>query len=190
MSNSAKRETIPESLFSVDDEEQTGKQLKIPLAPSSEPSPEFDALIKEQEAKRDRKSKRAKTMAASQFNRARAEVSEMMSTGEWTGCGARHLVALYDMMHTKCYGVEAAELGAGERYNAAMMAGNLVKRFFDGDYVEAVEFMRWAWQKEIETEKWRRERGRDGRRIGYRLMFGGNLVTDYKLSLARRGKRS
>lgn len=196
--NSAKcGDEVPATLFSVDDEEVVSKEVvrktrgkKVPPPPESDASPEFAALIEEQSAKEARRKSKSKTIAASAFNRARVDVQEMIDSGDWTQCGARHLVALYDLMHLKCYGVEALELGAAERYNAAMMAANLVKRQFDGDYVEAVEFMRFVWTKEISTEKWRRENGREGRRIGIRLMFGGSLVTDYRVALARKRNRT
>jgi hypothetical protein len=196
MIGSAKREDVPESLFSLDSEVSeepkttTRTRTKVPPPPDSDASPEFQALITEVSAKQARRSKRSKTIGASVFNRARLEVQEMIESGDWAQCGARHLVALYDLMHLKCYGVEAVELGSTERYNAAMMAANLVKRMFGGDYVSAVEYMRFVWTKEISTEKWRRENGREGRRIGTRLMFGGTLVTDYRLSLARKRHRT
>lgn len=127
-----------------------------------------------------------KSIATAQFDRARVEVEAMMKSGEWEGTSARHLVALYALMHERVYGVAAAELGPKERYTSCLRAGTLVKREFGGDYVEAVEFMRWAWTREKSREKWRRENGKDGGRIGPGLMFGGALLTDYRLAMARR----
>ena len=111
----------------------------------------------------------------------------MIRSGDWDNARASHLVALYDRLHVRCYKVECAELGPSERYNAAMMAANMVKRHFGGEYVEAAAFMRWVWEKEIKDEKWRRDHERfNARRIGYRLMFSGSMITDYRLYLARR----
>lgn len=189
-----KRDEVPESLFSLDDDDEpkttTKSKTRVPPPPESDASPEFNALIEEVSARQARRAKKSKTIGASVFNRARHDVQQMIESGDWSQCGARHLVALYDLMHQKCYGIEPLELGSTERYNAAMMAANLVKRMFDGDYVDAVNYMRHVWTKEISTEKWRRENGREGRRIGTRLMFGGALVTDYRLSLARKRHRS
>lgn len=174
MVNSAMKCDVSEQLFSVPDDD--------------EDTPEFQKLIAEQTKKIQRRQKpKSKTIAASVFDRALAEVDEMMKTEQWDQAGARHLVALYDRMHAKCYGVEAVELGPTERYNAAMMAANLTKREFGGDYTETVDYMHWVWTKEIRDEKWRRENGRtNARRIGIRLMFGGPMVTDYRVFLARR----
>lgn len=135
--------------------------------------------------KRSEKPK-TKTIATAQFDRARHDVEAMIKSGEWEGVAARHLVALYALMHERVYGVAASELGPQERYTTCLRAGALVKREFGGDFIEAVEFMRWAWTREKKTEAWRRENNRPGRRIGPHLMFGGALLTDYRLDMARR----
>lgn len=153
------------------------------------PSDGMRALLRSVEEKKERRKNKPKTIAASIFDRSRSEVDAMIETGVWEGVTARHLVALYDLMHFRCYGVACAELGPSERYNAAMMAASMVKREFAGDYADAMEFMRWAWTREIDSETWRRENGRtNARRIGYRLMFSGSLLTDYRLFLARTRK--
>lgn len=173
---------ISETLFS-DDDPKTAIEAKV----EDEDSPEFLLLVDEQTKKQERRKKKPRTIAAAMFDRSLVEVEEMARTGDWDQARSGHLVALYDRMHRKCYGIEAVELGPTERYNAAMMASNMVKRHFGGDFPEAAEFMRWVWVKEIKDEKWRREQGRfDNRRIGYRLMFSGTLITDYRLFLARR----
>lgn len=190
MSSSGNHSSLPSTLFDVGEIED---DPKTSAAKEEDDSPEFLSLIKDVSDKQARRKSKGKsrTIAASVFDHARHEVQTMMDSGDWDKCGARHLVALYDLMHLKCYGVEALELGATERYNAAMMAAALVKRAFNGDYVEAAEYMNWAWTREIETEKWRRENKKmNVRRIGTRLMFGGALVSDYRLSLARGGSRT
>lgn len=149
-------------------------------------SPAYDAMKREVEARFARRRAKPKTIAAAKFDRSRSEVLAMIETGEWESVGASHLVALYDVMHEEIYGVKCAELGPEARYNAMMMAAQLTKREFGGDYEKAVEFMRWAWNREARDEKWRVENGRsNARRIGARLMFGGALVTDYKVYLHR-----
>jgi hypothetical protein len=182
---------IPESLFEDDEDETkvTRSSTKKKKEPSTtkDASPEFQALIEKTSEKISRRKHRSKTIAAATFDRALADVDEMIKTGEWEGAGARHLVALYDRLHLKCYGIEATDLGSAERYNAAMMAANLVKREFGGEVAEAAEFMRHIWEREISAEKWRRENNRiNARRIGFRLMFSGGMVADYRLYLARR----
>jgi hypothetical protein len=144
-------------------------------------------LISEQRAKDDRRAARPKTIAASVFTRALAEVDIMGKTGDWSAAGPRHLVALYDRMHQRCYGVVAEELTASARHKAALMAGNLVKRNFAGSVVDAVEFVVWVWEREANRERIRRETGQETRRIGPWLMFAPSfLLTDFRAAQHRR----
>lgn len=176
---------IPESLFSDEGDEKTITRAKIRAKPKEED--EFQQLIESTSKKLERRKNKPKTIAASSFDRSLAEVDEMIKTGDWDKAKATHLVALYDRLHFRCYKVEASELGPAERYNAAMMAASMVRREFGGEFAEAAEFMRWAWEREIASEKWRRDNGRMfARRLGVRLFFGGNLLTDYRLYLARK----
>lgn len=170
--NTETKFSLPDSLFSTSDAESE--------------TDEFSKLVREVSEKKERRKSRSKTISNSVFEKASREVDAMIRSGDWEKVTTRHLVALYDRMHFKCYGVEAVELGPSERYNAMMQAGGMVRREFGGSCEEAVEFMRWAWTREISREKWRRENGKDGGRIGIRLMFGGALLTDYKLHLARK----
>jgi hypothetical protein len=171
--------SLSESLFS-DDNTANGTE-----SGTVERSPEMQRLLEEGNAKAERRKKKPKTIAASVFNRALVEVDEMIRTGDWASATARHLVALYDRMHAKCYGVEVEELGSSERYTAALLAGNMVKNKFDGDVVACVSYMRWAWTREISRERWRRENKQPGGRIGVRLMFSGALLTDFRLAQQR-----
>ena len=127
------------------------------------------------------KKKPSRTIAAAQFNRSRVEVEEMMQTGDWSSAQPRHLVALYAIMHARIYGVEPAELGPRDCYNAATRAAALVKREFAGDCVAAVEYMRWAWDREEGRVIWREKNGRTPSRISVWLIFGGQLLTDMRL---------
>lgn len=172
----AKRVSLPAGLFDPPAPEET----------NDDPISNFAAAGRGRFERRIDRQNRPKTMPAANYARARKEAEEMMSSGDWEGCAARHLVALYGMLHEKVYGVEAAELGPRQRHEATLIAGNFVKRHFGGDFVAAVECMRWVWNREASREKWRKENGRDGMRIGVRLMFGsGVFVTDYRVAVAR-----
>lgn len=102
----------------------------------------------------------------------------------------RHLVALYFQLHEHVYGVAPAELRDGQQYLGAVSAAKkLLKQEFDEDPLSMVEFLRWCWQRERRAEKWRRKNDRETRRIGWRLQFvARNLVTDYRVALARKQK--
>lgn len=179
--NVARPIDLPENLFSTDEEEEPVTAIRE--------TPEFLALVAEVDQKKERRKKKSKTFAASMFNRTLAEVDVMMSTHDWSFANARHLVALYDRMHTKVYGVECAELGPAERYNTIMQANTLVKVEFDGDFEDAVDYMRWVWMREMNKEKWVRETGAQGGRITPWLMFSKKFLTDYRLAMARRSNK-
>lgn len=190
MGNSGNAVNLPATLFDVGEVEEPTTRAKE-RQPEEEDSPEFLSLIDTVSKRIARRKTKSKTICASVFDRTKHEVEAMMASKDWSACGARHLVALYDLMHAKCYGIEPAELGPSERYNATMFAAGFVRREFGGEYTLAVEYMRWAWTKEIRTEKWRREnKVEHARRIGVRLMFGGALLTDYRVWLARSGQRT
>lgn len=161
---------LPPTLFQEEEEVPTAllKWAGAKMTPSGAMAP------------REKKN-RTKTVGASVFARARAEVEAMMKTGEWKEAGARHLVALYAVLHQEVYGVEALELTPSACYLATLQAGMLVKKHFGGDIVVAVEFMKWVWEREQGLEAWRKSVGRETRRIGPRWMFtGAALVTDYR----------
>lgn len=181
MSNVARKFDLTSDLFSADDEVEDE-----PVTKKEDSSPEFQELVATMTERQDRRKKAPKTVGAATFEKSLVEVDAMLESRDWSRCQARHLVALYDRMHLKCYGIEAVELGPAARYNAGMMASGLVRREFDGDFQEAIDYMRWAWTKEIRKEKWLRENNKSGRRISSYLMFNGSLLTDYRLFLARR----
>lgn len=152
------------------------------------PSSAFLEQMDETRKKVENRKSRPKVIAASVFNRSLVEVDEMIRSGDWSGATAAHLVALYERMHEKCYGVAPAELGPTGCYDARNLAAGMMRREFSNDPTEMVQYMRWAWEREMEREEWRRKNGRDGGRVGVRLMFGGALLTDYRLHLARSGR--
>jgi hypothetical protein len=162
---------LPECLFSIEEGEDPPKVARL-----------------SDWAKRTRSGKpktaKPKTIAAAVFNRARAETSAMMETGDWSSCTARHLVALYDLMHVKCYGVEAS-MSSSERHTLVLRAGGFVKREFSGDYDRAIDYFRWLWTREMGREKWRRENHREGMRVTLGMCLSGMVITDYRLHLTR-----
>lgn len=123
-----------------------------------------------------------------QIARARAQMEAMAQSGDWGDASGTHLVALYAWLHAQVYGVENAELDGKQWGLAALAAGRMVSNHFAGDWGAAVVFMRWAWKREQGRETWRRENGKPGGRIGWRLQFGGSLVTDYRVDAARRSR--
>lgn len=136
------------------------------------------------------KKTRRGTISDSQWGRMRDAVDAYMQLGDWANATPRDFVVLYAILHERVYGVAASELTPAERLHAAGAAARMLAREFAGDPNEMAEFMRWAWQREAVREKWRRDNNRDGGRIGWRLMFNGSLLTDWRLERTRRHARS
>ena len=165
----AQKFDLPTALFSTEDE-PTGL---LKWAGATEAA---DGSLKAKVKK-----KPTRTIGAAQFVRAEHDVEEMIRSGDWSRTQPRHLVALYAIMHERIYGVEPAELGPRDCYNAAIRAAALVKREFAGDCVAAVEYMRWAWDREEGRVIWREKNGREPSRISVWLMFSGQMLSDMRV---------
>ena len=137
------------------------------------------------------KSKRikSKTVPNKRFTLATDEAVQRMRDGDWEGTGTLTFIGLYAYLHNAVYGCEPGELGPTERLRAAGMARRMLDRDFDGDAAAMADFMRWCWKRESDREKWRRETGNEGGRISWMLQFGGKLLTDYRVDLARAKAR-
>ena len=121
--------------------------------------------------------------------RARAEVAEMNATNDWSTATGKHFVALYEQLHTRIYGAPPAELEAVGFFGAVSSADKMLRDEFEGDPQRMIDFMRWVWVRERESEKRRAANGTDGRRLTWRLQFAGrHVLTDYRVALARKGK--
>jgi hypothetical protein len=162
------------------------------LFPPTEQQSQAAASVAKLVAGRLEAAKKPKTFRGASkgsVERAREQMNSMAERGEWDDASGTHLVALYEWLHEKVYGVATAELDARTWAVASQMAGRMVEQQFDNDFGKAVVFMRWVWRREHEREAWRRENGKQGARIGWRLMWNGSLVTDYKVDCARRPTR-
>ncbi len=136
-----------------------------------------------------KKKARGKTIPNARFAKAVDEATKRQRTGEWGDAPALVFVALYSNLHEGIYGCSPAELGPTERLRAAGMARRMLDQEFDFDPAAMAEFMRWAWKREHSREQWRRETGNAGARIGWVIQFGGRLLTDYRVDLARAKAR-
>lgn len=145
----------------------------------------LDALVAPKVARLRARSGKAPRTSRGSIERAREEAVAMAADADWSSARGTHLVALYEKLHEAVYGVLPAELDGKNWALASAAAGRLVEKDFGGDPSKAVAFMRWAWRREQGRERWRRENGRDGSRIGWRLQFGGSMLTEYRISVAR-----
>lgn len=126
------------------------------------------------------------TCGAAKRKRVHEEMQQMCTSGDWSSANSLHLVALYAWLHEGVYGVLPQELESSSAYvYAASEAKRMLARDFAGDFAQAVLFLQWTWKREEGREQWRRGNGRSGGRIGWKLQFGGSLVTDWKIDKAR-----
>lgn len=97
------------------------------------------------------------------------------------------LVLVYAWLHQGTYGCPAGELMGKGFGHACMAAANLARTQFDDDLSALLEFVRWTWAREKDSEEWRRRNGRTGRRITWALQFrNGGILTDYRVAIARQ----
>lgn len=100
----------------------------------------------------------------------------------------RHLAAAFDAGHEAVYGFPSPELRGPKLWKCAVAAaGRLVNEFFGGDLAEAERYVVWAWERERRARKAGRERDRP---VGWRLMLGPVMATDYMKFRADRARRA
>ncbi len=116
---------------------------------------------------------------------------QLAASGDWDGANPARvgelLVALYIVCHEKVYGVRPAEITSIVFPQAASLARKLHFDEFKGDVHAVVQYVRWAWTREIKKERWRRENMPESTtRIGWRIQFTSSyLLTDYRIAQAR-----
>jgi hypothetical protein len=129
--------------------------------------------------------KRQATVSDNAFVKDLELAEKMLEAGEWSKATGRLFVALYADLHFRVYGVAPVDLGPRERVFAARAATVMLERTF-ADAAEMARFVAWTWSRERERENWRRENGKDGGRIDWRLQFGNKLVPEFRISEARK----
>ena len=141
-------------------------------------------------ARKTGKRKRPPSVSVNGWDKAKEDAGHRLGTGEWQEVKATTWVATYALLHEKVYGVAPVELRGKSVVWAAAMASKLLREEFDGDAGAMGEFIRWTWKRERGREEWRRAKNNGaGGRIGWKLQFGGALLTDYRLELARKADR-
>lgn len=128
-----------------------------------------------------------KATAAAERTRAVLSARARVDSGDWKDAPAGELVALFALIHEEVYGVADADLsGSGKEWALASVgAARLRDEEFAGEADRLVAYLRWFGAREMGAEQWRRNNGRTGRRVGWRLVFSKRLLTDYRVDLAR-----
>lgn len=125
-----------------------------------------------------KKKPRAKSVGPKLFEKAWREMLVMKGSGDWSEATGRHFVALYEFFHERVYGTAPLEMDGPARFYASSIAAGFLKRWFDDQPGEMARFMAWVWDRENSNKQ-------STRRIGYRLQFSPNLITDYRSAMHR-----
>jgi len=129
------------------------------------------------------------TIGQSVWQKACANAIRFMAEGDWKEAWPRDFVAAYAVLHKDIYGIDPIELTPEIRMRAAAQAANLLTKEFHDDKNLFADFLRWTWTREEAREKWRRENGRPGGRIGWNTQFiAGGILSDWRLDHVRRRK--
>ena len=150
------------------------------------PGEETRVSSEELQAWSARSTKKREGVTNSRWAKVREGAAKRAASGEWDGASPMEMVAAYALLHEHVYGVAPGELDPKSRMYAAGAAARMLTGEFGGEPAEMAEFLRWTWDREAKREKDRRHNGRDGGRIGWRLQFGGAILTDYRVSRNRR----
>src|SRR3974390_61418 len=145
----------------------------------------FDRMGEAGAGRIERRRSRGFKLSLRNIDKARTEMDEMSSTGDWSSARGVHLVALFAWLHLGVYQVECGDLDAGEWARASAIAQRFCAESFGGDFNACVEYVRWCWSREVGREKWRRENGRSGGRLSCGLVFSNRLLTDYRIDKSR-----
>lgn len=140
-----------------------------------------------EQAKAQGKKKARNTLTPGAWKRA-ADEAEELAKKDWRGARGVHLLVLWSQLHHDLYGVAPAEMDdARQRLDAARTADRCIAGQFKGDAPATVEFMKWAWAREVAREKWRRDNpeASGGGRLTWRLQFSANVVSDYRVAMTR-----
>lgn len=130
--------------------------------------------------------KRAVPAGKKTVDKAKAEAQAFITLGDWTNAHAHHFVGLFAVLFEHVYGV-ALDIKGNDWRGACSSARGMLKREFDNDRGRMLSYVRWVWSREAERESWRRENGKTGNVIGWRLMFSSTkLLTEFKVHLARK----
>lgn len=157
------------------------RRLKYPPRPAPPRHPvAFEEFVAPPSAERP------KTLPKAALERLLNDTNQLKDAGGWADMTPKHFVGLYVLLHRKVYGVDPEEVR--EAYTPAVRAATRVlNQEFKGSRANMVSFMRWVWNREQ-----KRLPHRDAEntfRIGWRLQFGRQLLSDYRVYIVRRNKR-
>lgn len=163
------------------------KKKEPTVEPDADAGDRLDAFLTHSGKKRAGSSRGKKFTP---FELAVRDAERRAESGDWTKATGKTLVGLYALCHRMIYGVVPAELDDKVTMKiAAKMARGQLHRHFDDDVDAAVEFIKWAWEREKSRENYALANGRTRSRMGFRWQFGDAIVTDFRVDLERSKRR-
>ena len=125
------------------------------------------------------KSKGRRALSRAAVEQARREAEDMRAARDFRRATALHLVAVWAWCHEQTYEVAPA-MTLKDWGIAALAAGQLVARAFDGKVERAIPFIQWTWADEQKLRAWKRERGVTCVPLGWRRQFSAQHVVRWR----------
>jgi hypothetical protein len=147
---------------------------------------ELDGMLEKMPSKLKRKVKQP----VDYLVKASIEADAMRLENDWSRVRGKHLVAIYDWLHSNIYGFEASELlDPAHYFPAVKLADKLISRHFNGDATAAVKFVSWCWAREKNRLEYSAET-ENKFRLTWKLQFGTNfLLSEYRFKMIRTRTR-
>lgn len=164
------------------------KTKNEPTPTTGKASSQMMAFVGDRKRRKEEKAgkKRSPPAGRQTVSKAKNEARVFLKVDDWSEAKAHHFVGLYAVLFENVYGV-ALDIKGNDWRGACSAARGMLNREFDNDRDRMLSFMRWVWSRENEREKWRRENGKPGNVIGWRLMFSSTkLLTEFKVHIARK----
>lgn len=134
------------------------------------------------------KKKNQAPMGRAQFKRLVEVTKKKLSEKNWESFKPTDFVMLYAILHERVYGALPFELLSCMKL-ACLAASWMIRQQFGGNQKRAVDYMRWVWIQEAKS--FANRSAENTFRIGWKYQFRGErLITDYRISLQKRNKRT
>ena len=150
---------------------------------------DFMRGVQQRQARTVEQRSRPRTVAEPAWQRVVEAARAMAAEDSWGEARPLHFVALHAVLFEAVYEFAPLDLTPQTRMTACGMVSALQKQVFGDDPSKVASYLKWVWQREEEREAWRRKNGRGGKVVGWRLIFGRNLLNEYALDVRRKSSK-
>jgi hypothetical protein len=158
-------------------------------AVARDPEDDFMRAVTDRQARAEESRGKPKVISEVTWRRAVEAVRAMAAEDEYGEARPIHFVALHAVLFEAVYEFAPLDLTPQTRMAACGMVSALGKSVFGEDPEKVAAYLKWVWQREEETEAWRKKNSRGGRTLGWRLVFGRSLLNDYANAVRRGVKK-